>query len=279
VAFELVAIPSEIAPAAKKTAAVISSAPLWRGGLSTFKVVALRERGFTGLITLSAEGLPPGVADLGGMIAEGRDVGYISFSAEEKAEPWGGAVRIVGKSGDVSKVARGATVVRATPDITKGAIDTRLTKEVALGVVASDAPLLIEPSAPVYEVATTGKIDVPLKLTRRAEFADAVKMTVIGLGAATPPLTVDVAAKGLAGSLKGDVAKLKLTPGDYPVVLQTTAKFKLKVDDPKAKPKDAVATVHSKPFIVRVTTAPKPAPKPVAQPAAATPAPKTEAKK
>lgn len=288
VGFELVAIPSEVAPAAKKTAAVITSAPLWRGGVATFKVVALRERGFTGPITLSAEGLPVGVSDLGGVIAEGRDVGYISFSAEEKAEPWGGAVCIIGKNGDVAKVARGATVVRATPDITKGAIYTRLTKEVALGVVASDAPLLIEPSAPVYEVTTTGKIDVPLKLTRRAEFADAVKMTVLGLGAATPPPTVDVAAKGVAGSLKADVAKLKLTPGDYTVVLQTTAKFKLKGDDPKAKPKDVVATVHSKPFLVRVTTAPKPEPKAVAtkpvpkaepKPASAAPAPKPEAKK
>lgn len=272
VAFELVALPSEAAPA-KKTAATITSAPLWRGGVATFKVVALRERGFTGPITLSAEGLPPGVTALGGLISEGRDVGYISFSADDKSEPWGGAVRIIGKSGDVAKIARGATVVRATADMTKAAVYTRFTREIGLGVVASEAPLLVEPAATIYEVTTTGKIDVPLKLTRRAGFADAVKLTA--LGSLTPPPTIDIAAKAVSGSLSLDVAKLKLKPGDYPVHLQTTAKFKHQPSDPKAKPKDVVATVHSKPFIVRVTTAPKPEPKP----ATAMPAPKTEAKK
>ena len=276
VAFELVTLPSDVAPA-KKTAAAITAAPLWRGGVATFKVVALRERGFTGPITLSAEGLPPGVTALGGLISEGRDVGYISFSADDKAEPWGGAVRIIGKSGDVAKVARGATVVRATADVTKAAVYTRFTKEVGLDVVVSEAPLLVEPAAPIYEVATTGKIDVPLKLTRRAGFADPVKLTA--LGSLTPPPTIDIAAKGVVGSVSLDVAKLKLTPGDYPVLFQTTAKFKHQPDDPKAKPKDVVATVHSKPFIVRVTAAPKPEPKPVAKPAAATPAPKPEVKK
>lgn len=291
VAFELVTLPSEAAPAAKKTAAAITAAPLWRGGVATFKVVALRERGFTGPITLSAEGLPPGATSLGGVISEGRDAGYISFSADEKAEPWGGAVRIVGKSGDVSKVARGATVVRATADVTKAAVYTRFTKEVGLDVVASEAPLLVEPAAALYEVTTTGKIDVPLKLTRRAGFADAVKLTALGLPT-TAPLTVDLAAKAVAGSMSLDVAKLKLAPGDYSVVLQTTAKFKHQPDDPKGKAKDVVATVHSKPFIVRVITAPKPEPKPAAaavaakpaatpaaKPVTATPAPKPEAKK
>ncbi len=250
-AFELVALPSEVAQA-KKTTAAILAAPLWRGGVTTFKVIALRERGFTGPIALSAEGLPPGVTSLGGLIAAGTDIGFISFSADDQAAPWGGAVRILGTHGEVSKVARGATVVRAIADTAKAPVLTRLTPEVALGVVPSEAPLLIAPGAPLYEVTTTGKLDIPVTLTRRAEFADAVKLTALGLGSATP-LAIDVPAKGTAGALKGEVAKLKLAPGDYPVVLQTAVKFKHKVgEDPKAKPKDLTATVHSKPFLLRV---------------------------
>jgi hypothetical protein len=216
------------------------------------KTVALRERGFTGAITLSAEGLPPGVTCLGGLIAEGRDVGYVSFTADAKAEPWGGAVRIVGKNGDVSKTARGATVVRATPDIAKGATYTRFTKETVLDVVASDSPILIEPEAPLYEVTSKGKLSVPLKATRSKEFTDAMKLTALGLVDATPP-TADIAAKGVTGKFEADIAKLKLAPGDYSVVLQSSAKFKPKNDDPKAKPKEVTATVHSKPFTIRVT--------------------------
>jgi hypothetical protein len=278
VAFELVALPSEPAPAAKKTAAAITAAPLWRGGVATLKVFALRERGFTGPITLSAEGLPPGVTCAGGLIREGKDVGYVSFTAEDKAAAWGGAVRVIGKSGEVSKVARGATVVRATPDITKGAVYTRLTKEVPLGVVASDAPVLIEPEAPLYEVDVKGKLSVPLKVTRRDAFADAVKLTALGLVDATPP-TADVAAKAAASKFEVDVTKLKLTPGDYAVVLQGTAKFKPKSDDPKAKPKEAVAVIHSKPFTLRVKPEVKVEAKPVAKPEAkpaAKPAPEAK---
>ena len=93
---------------------------------------------------------------------------------------------------------------------------------------------------------------MPLKLTRRQDFADAVKLTVLGLGVAAPPV-VDVAAKSPTGKLDLDVAKLKLAPGDYSVVLQSSAKFKHKRnDDAKAAAKDVVATVHSKPFTLRV---------------------------
>lgn len=250
-AFELVSLPSEAAPA-KKTAAAILAAPLWRGGMATFKVVALRERGFTGAVTLAGEGMPAGVTCFGGLIPEGKDSGLISFAATEQAEAWAGAIRILGTSGTVTKVARGATLVRATPDTAKGAIYTRFTPEVVLGVVPSLAPLSVEAEAPVYEVAVNGKASVPLKLTRRQDFADAVKLTVLGLGVAAPPVA-DVAAKAAAGKLDLDVAKLKLAPGDYAVVLQTSAKFKHKRnDDAKAAPKDVTATVHSKPFTLRV---------------------------
>lgn len=244
-------MPSE-APPVKKTAVAVLAAPLWRGGVSTYKVVALRERGFTGAITLSAEGMPAGVTCLGGMIPQGKDSGFVTFAATEQAEGWGGAVRILGRNGEVTRVARGATVVRATPDTARAPIYTRLTQEVGMGVVPSLSPLLVEAEAPLYEVAATAKASVPLKLIRHQDFADAVKLTVLGLGVAVPPV-VDVAAKGVAGKVDLDIAKLKLAPGDYPVVLQTSAKFKHKRnDDAKAAAKDVTATVHSKPFTLRV---------------------------
>jgi hypothetical protein len=137
---------------------------------------------------------------------------------------------------------------------------------------------LIEPEAPLYEVDAKGKLSVPLKVTRRDAFADAVKLTALGLVDATPP-TADVAAKAAASKFEVDVTKLKLTPGDYAVVLQGTAKFKPKSDDPKAKPKEAVAVIHSKPFTLRVKPEVKVEAKPVAKPEAkpaAKPAPEAK---
>lgn len=253
VAFELVAIPSEPPPPAAKTAASIIAAPLWRGGLATLKVTALRERGFTGPITLSAEGLPPGVVSLGGLVPEGKDVGYMTFSADAKAESWGGAVRIKGEGGGVSVIARGATIIRATPNTAREAVYTRLTQEVPLGVVAADAPVQVEAEVPLQEVAADGKLSVPLKITRSAAFAEGFKLTALGLGPPATAPAATIAAKATNGKLDLDIAKLKLAKGDHPIVLQTTAKFTHKPsDDPKAKPKEVTAVIHSKPFTIRV---------------------------
>jgi hypothetical protein len=250
-AFQLVALPSD-APVAKKTTTAILAAPLWRGGVAAMKVIALRERGFTGPIVLSAEGLPSGVTSPGGLIPQGKDVGYMTFIAEAKTEPWGGAVRIVGKSDDVTATARGATVVRATANTAKDPILPRLTQEVALGVAAAESPLLVEPETAVYEVAANGKISVPLKITRHG-FDDGVKLTALGIGDPAAAPSVAIAAKGTSGKLELDIAKLKLPAGDCPVVLQTTAKFSHKPgDDPKAKAKEVVAVIHSTPFTIRV---------------------------
>jgi hypothetical protein len=251
VAFQLVALPSEVTPA-KKTATTILSAPLWRGGVAALKVFALRERGFTGPISLTAENLPPGVTGAGGVIPEGKDVGYLCFSAEPAAEAWGGPVRVIGKSDDVTSVARGATIIRPTSNTAKEAIYTRLTQEVTLGVAAADSPVLVEAASDVNEAAA-GKVSVPLKVTRAASFTDAIKLTVLGIGDPAAPLSGTIAAKSNSGKLDLDLTKLKLTPGSYPVVLQATAKFQHKpAGDPKAKPKEVVAVIHSKPILIQV---------------------------
>jgi hypothetical protein len=250
-AFELVAIPSE-PPPAKKTATTILAAPLWRGGVAALKVIALRDRGFTGAISLGAENLPAGVSCAGGMIQEGKDTGYLCFFAEPKAEAWAGAVRIVGKSGDVTAVARGATIIRPTSNTAKEAIYTRLTQEVPLAVAAADAPVLVEAASAVNE-ATAGKVSVPLKVTRTATFTDALKLTALDIGDPKAPPAVTIAAKAASGKLELDLSKLKLAPGDHPLVLQTTAKFQHTTSsDPKAKSKEVTVVIHSKPIIVRV---------------------------
>jgi hypothetical protein len=251
-AFQLVALPSDAPAAAKKTTTAIIAAPLWRGGVAAMKVIALRERGFTGPIVLSAKGLPPGVTSPGGLIPQGKDMGYVTFAAEANAAPWGGAVRILGKSGDVTTTACGATVIRATANTAKDPIFTRLTQEVALGVAAADSPLKVEPETAVYEVAAKGKLSVPLKITRHG-FDDGFKLTALGIGDAAAAPTVAIAAKGTSGKLELDIAKLKLPAGDCPVLLQTTAKFSHKPgDDPKAKAKEVIADIHSMPFTIRV---------------------------
>ena len=248
-AFQLVALPSEITDA-KKTTTAIHAAPLWLGGLSTVKVYALRERGNTAAIALTATGLPPGITVVDGLIPADQTVGYLSFHADAKAAAWAGAVKVQGTCNDFKATAQGATIIRPTPNTTRESIYTRLTQEVPLSVVAHDAPVLITPELPTYEAAATAKLSVKLKLTRSASFTDALKLTALGIGGTAPPVA-DVAAKATEGTLVLDFAKLKLKPGVHHIVLQSTAKFPHSADG-KAKPKDLTATVHSKPIVLTV---------------------------
>ncbi len=245
--FDLVAMPAWLPKAKAATTVELSSAPLWRGGVAAFKVFALRHEGFNGPIDLAAEALPAGVSFGGGLVREGQNIGYATFVADEKAGNWGGAVKLHGSSGGN---AIGATVVFKVASTVKETLVTRFTDEVTLGVVAGDAPVLIEAAAPAEAVAGS-KVSIPLQVKRRGDFNEAMKLTALGLNDATAE--VDVPAKATSAKLDLDLAKLKLPAGDYQVVLQGTAKFKPKLaDDPKAAAKDVTFLVHSRSISLHV---------------------------
>lgn len=244
--FDLVAIPSAPPKAKAATTVEVNAAPLWRGGVATLKVFALRRSGFNGAIGLSADGLPPDVKFLGGSIREGQSVGYASFYAEETAKEWSGAIKLHAKSGAVAK---GATPLFKVANTAKESTLTRLTDEVSLGVVASDSPVTVEAANPVVESDGNAKLAIPLQVKRRGDCTEAIKLASLGIDG----LTADIAAKATAGNLDVDVAKLKLPPGDHPLVLQAVVKFKHKRnEDPKAAAKELTFLVHSKPVIIRV---------------------------
>jgi hypothetical protein len=98
------------------------------------------------------------------------------------------------------------------------------------------------------------KLSIPLKAVRRGDFTDAISLTSLGVEG----LTASIPAKSSEGTLAVDVAKLKLPPGDHPVVLQAIVKFKhQRGDDPKVAAKELTFLVHSKPVIIRVKPAEK----------------------
>ena len=243
--FDLVAIPSAPPKAKAATTVEVNAAPLWRGGVAVLKVFALRRNGFNGAIELNTDGLPADVKFLGGTIREGQSTGYAAFFAEETAKEWAGAVKLHGKTGCA---ARGATPLFKVASTAKESVLTRLTEEVVLGVVASDAPVTIEAVTQVVETDGTAKLSIPLKVTRRGDCTEAIKLASLGIDG----LTADIAAKAADGKLEVDVAKLKLPAGDHPLVLQAVVKFKhQRGDDPKTA-KELTFLVHSKPVIIRV---------------------------
>lgn len=254
--FALVTLPMALPKAKGARTADFGIAPLWRGGVTAMKVVALRKRGFSGPISLGADGLPPGVTCLGGIIGEGRTSGYISFGAAENLADWAGTIRIHGKADGVGEVASGgATLLWRVADSLKEPVLARRTRDVGLAAVGSDsAPVTIEPADPVVvELAPPAKATVPFRITRRDGFSAAFKLAVLGAGTADAPVEVDVAVGANEAKLEIDAAKLKLATGMNQLVLRGTVPIKhRRGDDPKAAPKDMTYVIFSKPVLVNV---------------------------
>lgn len=89
------------------------------GGTTIVKLTAARQN-YTGPIDLEVLDLPSGVAVAGTQIAAGSNIGLLSFTAGESAQPVAGLIRIVGRTADNASVVRLATasetqVTRAQP--------------------------------------------------------------------------------------------------------------------------------------------------------------------
>ena len=223
-------------------------------GTTAIKVLAFRRDGFAGDIELRAAGLPPGVACKPARILAGTNEGVLLLTAVEKPERGAGAIRIFGKAkiGDAEREheARGGAVRWAVADANVDAVRPRLTHDIALAVSAAEsAPVSIAATEDkCWDIAAGGKIDIPLKVTRRGEFKDALKLKAAGAPGIDAVKEIDVAANAATATATIDLATAKIPTGEHTIhfTAQTKGKF---------RGKDVVTTIYSAP--IRIAVQPK----------------------
>ena len=230
------------------------AAQLRAGGTLAVRVVAFRRDGFAGDIELSASGLPPGVSCVPTRILAGKNEGYLLLSAEEKPEPFVGEVRIFGKAhigGAVLERDASAVTTRwLVPDSNVSPVESYLAQRFVLGVTPAElAPVQITPgeNAPA-EVKAGGKLEVPLKVVRRGEFKDALKLKTAGAPGVEAVKEIDVDAKSATATAVIDTAALKLPVGRHSVYFTVFTKGKF-------RGKDTGTTVFSSPVAFEVKAA------------------------
>ena len=118
--FRVVGVSSAVTPPAQRQAAP-SGITLRRGDNFPIHVLALRRDGFTGPITVSAEGLPPGVTSSPVTLGTTPSSGIMVFTASEDAAPFAGAIRLVSKARVDSPAAMEALSMAQVA--AKGAVD------------------------------------------------------------------------------------------------------------------------------------------------------------
>ncbi|MEX1042934.1 MAG: hypothetical protein WDZ51_20030 [Pirellulaceae bacterium] len=145
---------------------------LMLGGTEAVHVLARREDGYAGPITVAIEELPEGLTCEPMIIPAGQTEATLILRASEDAAQWQGRLSVVGRADigepPVEAKAQFATVVwSATP--TRNAVEHRETGQLMAAVNTADiAPLLVElGSGTTTEIKPGEKFSLPIKATRR----------------------------------------------------------------------------------------------------------------
>lgn len=158
---------------------------LRKGGSEALPVLAFRRDGFAGEIELAVEGLPPGVHAAPAVIGPGKNSTTLVLTADENSAEWSGSFRIVGKGRagetDVVRAARAGTIVwPSQPNGPPGV--ARMATDLALTVSSETAQFTVTPGQDQkWEVSRGGKLEIPIKITRRGDFKDKVTFNPLDL--------------------------------------------------------------------------------------------------
>jgi Skp family chaperone for outer membrane proteins len=205
---------------------------LRKGGTFPVRVLVKRKDGLTGPITISAEGLPPGVSCPPVTVAEKETTVRLVFAATPEAPAWHGTVSLIGtgKIGDreIKRTARTGTLVVGNGDYNNVRLRTRLESTTALSVSKVETtPARIEAAnGGKFSVVMGQKLEIPVKVLSRNGVKGNLAITPVGLHGLVKPPVINIAEKDEEGKLSLSFTDQKnvFTPevGTWNFVLQAT---------------------------------------------------------
>ncbi|HUY91832.1 MAG TPA: PPC domain-containing protein [Pirellulales bacterium] len=224
-----------------------------RGGRELVEVLALRRRGMTGPIRVTAENLPAGMDCPDAWIGPGQERAPLVVTAASESTTFAGAVNVIGHAEQagvtIDRRACGGAMIWPGQPLPSG----RVTQEVALAT-SVEAPLLLTATPKNASIDQLSSLDVQLALDARSGgVASPVHLSCVGL-----PQGVDLAPAVLppetSKSWMSFFWPASLPPGPYTFAIQ--AEFEVVVaTNPLAKPAKTKLTVVSNPITIEVKPA------------------------
>jgi hypothetical protein len=230
---------------------------LYQGGNQSYSVFAWRRDGFAGDITLTVEGLPPGVTCPPQTLGGGARETELVLSAAPDAAAWAGEIKVKGtatvKGQPVTREARAGGPLWPSPQPQQPMpLAGRVERSLALAVRADKAPWTIAPAID-NAVLVQGdpqkgptKAEITVKATRLwTDLKQPIAVQALPAempGQQNQPPTQILINNNQPVNLNPDQAEAKLpvavgpnvAPGVYNVVLRTSAQNHPFVRDPKA---------------------------------------------
>jgi hypothetical protein len=243
--FQLAALP-QLAATKKEREVTPWNTVLRRSETVPLRVLALRRNGFSGDISITAEGCPADIAATPAKIESGKNSAAIFFTASTNASNWSGSINIVGKAkqGDTEIVrqAIAGTTLWRVEDYNTEAAEARLTSEVTLAVAPEAAPLLVAAAATNALEAIVGtKLQIPLAITRNGEFGEKLKLKIAGASVLDSVKELEIDSKATNATFEIDLAQAKLAAGTYTLHFHTQTKGKYSNNPDGAKQAEAAA--------------------------------------
>ena len=249
--FRLVALPGPQPAAAEARSAPPRALVFRPGETCPIRVVAFRRDNFAGDIELTAEDLPPGITAGAAKIPAGKNDGILLLTAAEGATAVITPIRVIGKAklGEVEtkRVARPGAVTWPIKDYNAEPVPARLGRDFLVAVTAGPpAPLSVEPAEQkTWEIAAGGKVEIPLKISRRGAFEAALKLKPFGAPEIEKAKEADAAEKATTATATIDLTAAKIPAGAHIIHFRADTKGKF-------NEKDTTYTVLSQPIQILV---------------------------
>lgn len=230
----------------------MSGTTIWQGGAEALDIVVHAKDGFKDTITVTAEGLPPGL-HAGPLTITNNNRGTLVLWADDNAAPWTGPIKLFA----TAKV-DDTTLRREVRSFCRvfNQVGSRETREHIVAIrERSPFNLSIEPDR--ISIESGKKAEVKLRLVRHwPDFKNAVNYQPLnfpgGFNLGNGTINADQTEVTLSIDVQGG-----MKPADYTLVVQGQGQVPFNKDATKPEKPNTLVSIPSRPLVITVTEPPK----------------------
>ncbi|MGE0607051.1 MAG: PPC domain-containing protein [Pirellulales bacterium] len=228
---------------------------VWRGGREMAEIIAVRRRGMSGPIRITAENVPAGIECPETWIGPGEDRAPLVLTASRGAAPVTSNLTLIGQSltgaTEIARPVRGGTMVRAGQPIGWG----RITEDTPVGV-APESPLLITAVMSQPDVFQGSIVDVNVLIERHTSAEESIQISGVGLPQ-TMESTFATLDRGQNSGWISLAIPASLPPGPYTFAIQAETEIQFKNGKTRLTTYSNPLTIQVQPGRIRVTVDPR----------------------
>lgn len=219
----------------------LQSVVIRKGGTAVIPIAVDRRDGFEGDVTISVEGLPAGVTCAGAVVGGSVERTQLVLVAAEGAAAASGPIKILGKAQiggkEVVRESRYSHVVWGTQNRQQMPAEYRLAKSLNVTVIDKElAPAFVQIGEDkIWETSLGGTIEIPVTVTRRGDYKEALKLNAVGVPDQMRPKEINLDGNTNAGKFELILNQQNIQPGVYTISMRADTKLK-HVRNPDAIP-------------------------------------------